>query len=208
MLFEEVSKHDKEDIGQHLSLAINTIETLKLENKAQNKEIQALKQTQAAIFDRLDQLGNVEKEDSPFTNEYTWKIYDYQKRVERSAYDCEYMLTRNFYTLKGHKLKITFYPNGYKDLINTHAAIYFQSDEGSFDDTLKWPMKVLIEYSAVDQNELAVYSNSFDTCYGVGTSFQKPPHWDDGWGSNDFFPVNYAPVQNNTLVLKVKITYL
>uniref|UniRef100_A0A7M5X6S5 MATH domain-containing protein n=1 Tax=Clytia hemisphaerica TaxID=252671 RepID=A0A7M5X6S5_9CNID len=118
------------------------------------------------------------------------------------------MLTRCFYTLKGHKLKVNFYPNDYKDLVNSHAAIYFQSDEGSFDDTLKWPMKILIEYSAVDENGLAVYSNSFDTCYGVGNSFQRPPHLDDGWGSNDFFPVNYAPIQHNTLILAIKITYL
>ncbi|XP_066922735.1 uncharacterized protein [Clytia hemisphaerica] len=96
VIFEESRNHDKEDVSQHLNLAINTIKSLQLQNKAQDEEVKALKETQAAIFDRLDGLENTEKEDSPFTNEYTWKIYNYQKRVDRSEYDSDYMLTRSF----------------------------------------------------------------------------------------------------------------
>eukprot|EP00111_Clytia_hemisphaerica_P012226 TCONS_00035898-protein len=201
---EDSSKHTSEASEYHLSLAINKI-------KVQNDEIQSLKVVQEDIMDRLKRIEDNYKPPivSPkiLSDEHIWKIYQFSKKLEKAQRDIGFSLTRRFYTSQGHKIKIKFFPNG-DDCFDDYAAILFSTETGSFDDTLRWPMKAKIEFCTINADWEWEFSGSIDTRSGAGKSFHKPPHYCEGYGDQQFMEIDYFPTDyNDCLALKIKVIY-
>ena len=209
---EDMSKHISEASEYHLSLALNKISTQDEKIKNQNDEIQSMKLTQEKILEKLKTIESkpAAVSSTPFSDEHTWKIYQCLRKLEKAQEEYGFSLTRRFYTSQGHKIKIEFYPNGDEEYGN-YAAILFSTDTGSFDDTLKWPMKAKIEFSAIDGYEYPAYDGSIDTKSGAGRNFHKPPHNCDGHGNQFFIPIRYIgvlPDYDDCVFLEIKVNFV
>ena len=119
--------------------------------KAQTKSMQVLEKKiadhmNAQISKKEDQKMTVDNFPTSssyiFSDTYTWKINQLQKKIEKAKNDyCrDEPLIRSFYTSRGHKLNIELCLNGDEDSWNEDVAIFFKTEEGIFDDVVKWPM--------------------------------------------------------------------
>ena len=199
---EEKIKSQEEKIkSQEEKIKSQEDKIKELEDKNKSQDVQL-----AQILQRLDQVENNQGSPStPFTDTYVWKVANFSKRLQQAQYNFYYKLEKCFYTSRGHKLKIMLFPDQ-----NEHVGIYFATTEGNFDDTIQWPMKAKIRFCTTNTNGedvLQMFINTNNNSPGVQNSFQKPPHNENGRGTANFIPVNQVPLQDNTLTVKVKVSY-
>uniref|UniRef100_A0A7M5X5K3 MATH domain-containing protein n=2 Tax=Clytia hemisphaerica TaxID=252671 RepID=A0A7M5X5K3_9CNID len=210
-------KHNQEAVGLHLDLALKriTLQDEKLQSqgcqlKFQETEMKIQAIQISKIMEKLNEIEKKPEVNSPFTDHLIWKINQFSDEKQKAKNDCDYTLTKCFYTSRGHKLEIVLYPigdNGSRR--NKNMAIYAQTVQGSFDDTINWPMEAIIEFYALDRsgNRRSYISfNTNQTAYV--TSFVKPPHTANGYGIDHFVSLsNGNPYRNDTFTVEVMIKY-
>jgi len=89
-------------------------------------------------------------------------------------------------------------------------AIFARTVQGSFDDTINWPMKAMIEFYALDRsgNRRSYTLFDIDETADSTKSFVKPPHTTNGYGTDHFVSLsNGNPYPNDTFTVEVMIKY-
>jgi len=216
-------KHNQEAVGLHLDLALKriTLQDEKLQSQEKTITVQEGKlkfqeaeiKTQAIQISKImEKLNEIEKKpevNSPFTDHLIWKINQFSDKKQKAKNDPRYNLTKCFYTSRGHKLEIDFRPNG-ESRRNKNMAIFARTVQGSFDDTINWPMIAMIEFYALDRSGNRRSYFFFDTNETAYTrkSFVKPPHTTGGHGTGHFVSLsNGNPYPNDTFTVEVVIKY-
>ena len=137
-----------------------------------------------------------------FTDAYTWKVNNLSKKMEQAEHDCNIgkPLVRSFYTSRGHKLKIELF-------LNETVFLYFQTQNGVFDDVVKWPMRASIN-SCVLLNGNALITDSIDTTESeVACSFQNPMH-NSGNGELAIHILHgHEVLQKKSITFKIDVNY-
>ena len=144
-----------------------------------------------------------------FTDTYIWRVNNLSKKMEKAKDSCskDIPLDRSFYTSRGHKLKIELFLNGYADTWNKNVSMYFQTQNGVFDDVVKWPMRASIN-SCVLFNGNAVFIDSIDTTdSGVACSFQNPMHNSDDGSLGIEILHDDQVLQKNSITFKIDVGY-
>lgn len=57
-----------------------------------------------------------------------------------------------FYCLRGYKALICLFLNGWENGKNTHISCYFEVLKGPFDQVLKWPLKIMVNFTIRGRN--------------------------------------------------------
>uniref|UniRef100_A0A7M5X595 MATH domain-containing protein n=1 Tax=Clytia hemisphaerica TaxID=252671 RepID=A0A7M5X595_9CNID len=112
--------------------------------------------------------------------------------------------------LKLHNEGNELFPNGNGPRRNKNMAICARTVQGSFDDTINWPMKAMIEFYALDRsgNRRSYISFNTNQTADVTESFVKPPHTENGRGIDHFVSLsNGNPYPNDTFTVEVMINY-
>ena len=124
--------------------------------------------------------------------------------MDQAGHDCNRNkpLVRSFYTSRGHKLKIELFLNW-----NETVFLYFQTQNGVFDDVVKWPMRASIN-SCVLLNGNALITDSIDTTESeVACSFQNPMH-NSGEGELAIRILHSDEVlQKKSITFKIEVNY-
>uniref|UniRef100_A0A7M5X679 Uncharacterized protein n=1 Tax=Clytia hemisphaerica TaxID=252671 RepID=A0A7M5X679_9CNID len=217
-------KHNQEAVGLHLDLALKriTLQDEKLQSqektitvqegrlKFQETEIKTQAIQISKIMEKLNEIEKKPEVNSPFTDHFIWKINQFSDEKQKAKNDPGYELTKCFYTSRGHKLEIELFPNGNGPRRNKNMAICARTVQGSFDDTINWPMKAIIEFYALDRsgNRRSYISFNTNQTADVTESFVKPPHTENGRGIDHFVSLsNGNPYPNDTFTVEVMIKY-
>ena len=170
----------------------------------QEEEIKQLKTASTTLQKNVQHLSN--NSSHVFTDTYIWRVNQLRKKMDRAKADrlCENPLIRSFYTSRGHKLETELYLNGFGEDINKYISVYFIAKEGLFDDIANWPMKAIIKSYV---NDDFVYE--INTTESRSVAFQKPAN-KTSFGYGDFISLDniFNVAQNNSLFLKISVTYL
>ena len=160
------------------------------------------------------QLQSKSINDNPsqiFSDTYIWKINQFRKKMDQAEIDFngDNPLVRSFYTSHGHRLNVHLHLNGYRESWDESVTIFFQTEDGIFDDVVKWPMRAMVKYCVLSHgNELNCCSTN-TTGSGDARSFQKPSNNSQGGIGEDFIPhdeINEV-LHKNSLTLKIRVDY-
>ena len=157
----------------------------------------------------LDQLKNkAEIPKSPvFSNTHEWKVYQFWDKLMRAqnSDDKDKHLTRRFYTENGHKLLADLYLNGCGEDLGKYVCIYFKTELGNFDDTIKWPIRAYISFSI--DNAFHKIIEEIDT-QDNKSSFKKSNTTSGPYGSSfiDHQQLQYCVV-DGILTITIQVNY-
>ena len=146
-----------------------------------------------------------------FTDKCVWEINQFMKRMKLAKnhrYN-NHPLEKCFYTSCGHKLNIKIFLNGNGKCLNKHVSIFFNTEVGTFDDAIQWPMRARINYCIlVDGNEIHTFSID-TTAPKIAGSFQKPcpSNSDNEFGHIDFISLDDPVLKNNSMTFKIDVYY-
>ena len=178
------------------------------QNVDQDTKMLLLEQRMNSI---LDQLKN--KAESPecpmFSNTHELKVFQFWNKFNRAknSHDKENPdLIRRFYTEKGHKLLADLYLNGYGKDLGKYVCIFFKTEQGNFDDAIKWPIRANISFSI--DNAFDKIIDEIDTKDNKLSFKKSNTDGNTAYGSTlvDLQQLQYYVV-DNILTITIKVNY-
>lgn len=169
---EVMERHYKDDIEDHLMMAVKRLKSTEEEVSRLRNEVNSQK--------KLIKLSS----------------YSLLKREKEAWY------SPGFYTSpESYKLSLCVYANGFGTGIRTHVSFYIHLMEGSYDDTLDWPFKGDVTVELLNQLEdnnhktqmISFNENISEQRVRKGETYSK------GWGFPCFIPhteLNHNPSTN------------
>jgi len=174
----------------------------------QERDINHLQQSLGQVMGRLNNLEQ-KPSSSVFDDVHIWKVYKFNNKFDRAKEFDEQPLFRCFYTSKGHKLKMCLYLDGFDDELGESTSIGFQTEDGSFDDTIRWPMRASISACVIGEDDIpyfgdCVYTNENNYCFKRNNEDSIPLF------IGDFIPQDdiYDYIVNDILTIKVTVEYM
>lgn len=197
MFLEDLKVHEANSHDYHLQLASNKIalQDQVISEQTQNAVTQGL-----ALEMLLERIKKLENKPSVLSDVHVWSIPSFTREIEKA--DEYFYLSKLIYTAEGYKMEFLLYPNGDP---NKAVGCFCKSVEGSFADSLKWPMKKVIRISILDKNDNLTVYGKLNT--ENRNSFKEPVHKHKPKGWRRFIPHDQLPIllQNDTLTLKINI---
>ena len=186
------------------------------EETAQNLSLRSQVLQQEALIKTIqEKFGSIGNSQIVLSNEHIWRINKFEKKRQQAAkrFDIEQPLERYFYTSRGHKIRIKLFLDGRKGPTRgKYVDLSFAAVRGCFDDAVQWPVKALINFRTVGQEDGDQISlDSVDTKLSINARFFQKPDYDER-GSlrcDGFIHVSQLCdlVFKNTLVLKFNVNY-
>jgi len=186
------------------------IETQRDEIEIQRDEMKKLQREMSFVKEKMDSIVTLIKSpDNPiFSNTHEWKVYQFWDKFGRAGNKgVQKPLTRHFYTEKGHKLKAGLYLNGLNDDLGEAVSIYFQTDNGNFDDSIAWPMRAKIYFGVVENGHFGRITKEIDT--KDNKSSFKRNNTDGSSFGDSVIPHSFLQlyVVNDIFTIQIKVEY-